>query len=187
LRRDPNRDERVERQGLEAYDEARGDGLGVGVCAELGDAAAVAVVDDAPVEVGDESEIDAGDPAIGEVVRVPGAVTLRAIRGFAEEEFAVGHDGEYRNFYSETRAENAAVDVSGEVAADVGGEIEGTEVSKAVIEAEGAGGVPTGVLKAASFRSPGAVDGEFGLGVKGGGGEAEQEEGEDPESSAAHT
>jgi hypothetical protein len=172
---------------LEAEDEAGGDRLGVDVCAELSNAAAVAVIDDAPVEVGDEGEVNAGDPAVGEVVRVSGTVTLRAVGGFAEEELAVGHGGEDGNFYGEARAEDTAVDVSGEVATDVGGEIEGAEVAEAVVEAEGAGGVPAGVLEAAFFGAAGAVDGEFGLGMEGGGGgETEHEEGEGEENSAAH-
>jgi len=113
------------------------------------------------------------------------AVALGAVGRFAEEEFAVGHDGEDGNFYGEARSEDAAVDVVGEVAADVGGEIEGAEVAEAAVEAEGAGGVPAGVLKAAFFGAAGAVDGEFGLGVEGGC-EAEQEKGEGPEDSAVH-
>ena len=159
---------------LEANDEAGGDGLGMDVCSELGDAAAVAVVNDAPVEVGDEGEVDAGDDAVGEVVRVSVAVALCAVGGLSEEELAVGHGGEDGNFYGEARAEDAAVDVSGEVTADVGGEVEGAEVAEAVVEAEGAGGVPAGVLEAAFFGPAGAVDGEFGLGVEGGGGETDE-------------
>jgi hypothetical protein len=168
---------------LEADDKAGGDGLGVDVGAELSDAAAVAIVDDAPVEVGDEGEVGAGDDAVGEVVRVSVAVAPGAVGGFAEEEFSVGHDGEDGNFYSEARAEDAAVDVAGEVAADIDGEVERGEVAEAVVEAEGAGGVPAGVLEAAFFGAAGAIDGELGLGVEGGGGEAEQENGED---SAVH-
>ena len=97
----------------------------------------------------------------------------------AEEEFAVRHDGEDGNFYGEARAKDAAVDVAGEVAADVDGEVDdGGEVAEAVVEAEGAGGVPGVVGKAALFRAAGAVDGELGLGAEWVGGEAEQEDGE---------
>ena len=42
------------------------------------------------------------------------------------------------------------------------------------------------MLEAAFFGAAGAVDGEFGLGVKRGGVKTEQEQGKDPKDSAAH-
>lgn len=156
------------------------------VGAELGDAAAVAVVDDAPVEVRDEGEVGACDVTVGEVIRVAVTVALGAVGGLTEEELPVRHDGEDGDFYGETRTENAAGDVAGEVTADVGGEIERAEVAEAVVETEGAGGIPTRALEATFFGASGAVDGEFGLSVKKSGDETEQEEGEDEENSAAH-
>lgn len=144
---------------------------------ELGDTAAVAVVDNSPVEVWDKGEVDADDGAVGEVVRVAVAVALGAVGGFSEEEFAVGPSGDDGNFYSEAWAQDAAVYVAGEVAAYVSGEIEGAEVAEAVVETEDAGGVPAGMLKATFFGAAGAIDGEFGLCVEVRGNEAEQEDG----------
>ena len=59
----------------------------------LGNAAAVAEVDDAPVEVGDQREVDADDAAVGEAAGIADAVTQRAVGRPSEEEFAVGPDG----------------------------------------------------------------------------------------------
>ena len=144
---------------LEAYDEAGGDGFGVDICVELSDATAVTEVYDAPVEVGDEREVDADDAAVGEVAGIADAVTKGAVGGPSEEEFAVGPDGEDGNFYGEARAQDAAVDVFGEVAADVGGEIDGAVVAETEVEAECASGVPAGELKVALLYSSGSVDG----------------------------
>lgn len=57
---------------------------------------------------------------------------------------------------------------------------------KAVVKAEGAGGVPAGVLEGTFFGAPGAVDRKFGLRVQCGGEEAKQQEREDEESTAIH-
>ena len=76
-------------------------------------------------------EVDADDAAVGEVAGVADAVATAAVGGSSEEEFAVGSDGEDGNFYGEARAQDAAVDVAGEIAANVSGEIERAEVAKA--------------------------------------------------------
>src|SRR6266478_6977839 len=101
----------------ETHDEASGNGLGMDAFVELGDAAAVTEVDDAPVEVGEERDVDANDAAVGKVAGISDAVTQGAVGGPSEEEFAVGHDGYDGNLYGEARAQNAAIDVAGKVAA----------------------------------------------------------------------
>ena len=145
----------------------------------------IAEVGDTPVDVGEDGGVETDDVTVGEVVR-DWEVGGGAVGGDAEDEFAVGFDWNDREFYRDAWAEEAALDVAREIAASVDGEVNGSEVVEAVVEAKGSGRVPIIVGQTAFFATAGAVDGEFGLGVEGGGGEAEQEDGEDPESSAAH-
>ncbi len=145
----------------------------------------IAEVGDTPVDVGEDGGVETDDVTVGEVVR-DWEVGGGAVGGDAEDEFAVGFDGNDGEFYGDAWAEEAALDVAREIAASVDGEVNGSEVVEAVVEAEGSGNVPIIVGQTAFFAAGGAVDREPGLGVEGGGGETEQEEGEDPESWAAH-
>ena len=87
---------------------------------------------------------------------------------------------------SETRAEDGAVDVGGEVAAGVDREGERAEVGDAVLEAEGSGTGPAFVGEAALFAADGAVDAKLCLSVQVCGEEDKEEQGEGTQSFLDH-
>src|ERR1700733_10290950 len=135
--------------------------------AALGDAsAAVAVVRDTPVKMGKEGGVDAADPAIVKVGGVLAGVVLSAVGGDAAEELDVGFEGKGGEVQGDARTEEGTVDVAGEIAADVGGDSDGTQIGKAVVGAKGTGGGPAGVVDLALFGADGSVDRESGLGMK---------------------
>jgi hypothetical protein len=59
----------------------------------------------------------------------------------------------------DTRADQSAVDVVGEIAASVDRDCDGAEVGEGVIEAESSSGSPTCVVDLTLFTTYGAVDG----------------------------
>jgi len=149
--------------GLEADDEAAGECLRVSAVGGVVDA--VAEVGDTPVDVGEDCGVETEDVAIGEVVR-DREVGGSAVGGDAEDEFAVGFDGNDRDFYCDARADKAALDVGREIAASIDGDIEDRGVKDAVVEAEGSGSVLIIVGQTALFATAGAVDREPGLSVE---------------------
>jgi hypothetical protein len=167
---------------LEAEDEAARECLRVSAVGGVVDA--VAEVGDTPVDVGKDGGVQTDDVAVGEVVRDFEAGG-GAVGGDAEDEFAVGFDGDDRNLYGDAWAEEAALDVAREIAASVDREINGSEVVEAVVEAEGSGSVPIIVGQTAFFATAGAVDRESGLSVEVDGKERKKE-GEGPKDLAAH-
>jgi hypothetical protein len=167
--------------GLEADDEAARECLRVSAIGGVVDG--VAEVGDTPVDVGKDCGVETDDEAIGEVVR--DWEVRRAVGGDAEDEFTVGFQGDDRELCRDARAKETALDVAGEIAAGIDGDIEDRGVKDAVVEAEGSGSVPIIVGQTAFFATAGAIDRESGLSVESGGGEAEQKW-EYPESSAAH-
>jgi hypothetical protein len=172
---------------LEAEDESCGEGLRMAGDAALRDSsAAVAVVGDAPVEVRKDRCVDSTDPAVVEVGGIFVSIVLGAVGGDSGEELDVGLEGEDGEMEGDAWAEEAAVDVAGKVAAGVDRDGDGAKVGKSVVEAEGSGSRPAGVVDLAFFCADGAVDCEFGLGVEGCGEEREQKDGEDEDVFAAH-
>jgi hypothetical protein len=149
-------------------------------------AAAVAVVCDAPVEVREDGGVDPADPAVVGVNGVFCAVVLLAVGGEAAEDFYVGLEREEWELEGDARAEEAAVNVVGEVAAGVDCDVDRAEFGDAVVEAEGSGEGPAFVVDFGLFAAHGSVDSEFGLGVEGGGAEGDAEEGEGPPYSSVH-
>jgi hypothetical protein len=170
-------------EGLEADDQAARECLRVGAVGGVVDG--VTEVGDTPVDVWEDCGVETDDVAVSEVV---GDWKARgdAVGGDSEDEFAVGFQGNNREFYCDARAEEAALDVAGEIAAGIDGDIEDRGVKEAIVEAEGSGSVPIIVGQAALFAAAGAVDCEPGLGVEVDGDESNEKEGEDPEDSAAH-
>ena len=167
---------------LEADDEAARECLRVSAIGGVVDG--VAEVGDTPVDVGKDCGVETDDVSIGEVVR-DWEARGDAVGGDAEDEFTVGFQGDDREFYRDAWAKETALDVAGEIAAGIDGDIEDRGVKDAVVEAEGSGSVPIIVGQTAFFATAGAIDRESGLSVESGGGEAEQKW-EYPESSAAH-
>ena len=147
---------------------------------------AVAEVCDTPVDMGKDRGVETEDVSIGEVVGVFEAGGGSAVSRDAEDKFTVRLQRNDREFYCGSRADEATVDVAGEIAASIDGEVDGADVKQAVIEAEGPGHGPILVGESAFFAADGTVDGELGLSVAVDGVEAEQEEGEAPENSAVH-
>ncbi len=148
--------------------------------------AAVAVVSDTPVEVRKDGGVDSADPVIVCVGGVLGAVILLVVGGEAAEDFDVRLERDERKLEGDARAEEATVDVVGEIAASVDCEIDRAELGDAEVEAEGSGCGPAFVVDFGFFTAYGAVDRESGLGVEGGTAEADEEEGEGPEYSSVH-
>ncbi len=121
--------------------------------------AAVAVVSDAPVEVRENGGVDSADPAIVGVSGVFGAVVLLAVGGETSEDFDVGLERYERELEGDARAEEAAVDVVGEVTAGVDRDVDRAEFGDAVVEAEGSGYGPAFVVDFGFFAAYGSVDG----------------------------
>jgi hypothetical protein len=168
---------------LEAKDEAARECFGMSAVGGVVDA--VAEIGDTPIDVGKDRGVETDDVPIGEIVgdlEAGGG----AVGGDAEDEFAVGFDGNDRELYRDAWAEKSALDVAREIAASVDGEVDGSEVVEAVVEAEGSGGVPIIVGQTTFFATTGAVDCEPGLGLKVDGEESGEKDGEGPENSAAH-
>jgi hypothetical protein len=168
---------------LEADDEAARECLGVSAVGGVVDC--VAEVGDTPIDVGKDCGVETDYVSIGEVVR-DWEVRGGAVGGDAEDEFAVGFEGNDREFYRDAWAEEAALDVARKIAASVDREVDGSEVVEAVVEAEGPGSVPIIVGQTTFFATAGAVNCEPGLGLKVDGEESGEKNGEDPENSTAH-
>ena len=166
---------------LETDDETAGDGFGVAAIGGVVDA--VAEVDYAPVDVGEDGGVEAEDVTVGEVIGVLGRLR---VAGDAEEDFAVGLDGKDREFDGEARASEAAVNLAGDVASAVCGDVDGAEFEDLDVEAKGPGEFPGIVGKAALFRACCAVDGEPGLGSEVGGDDGEKDEGKELKKSLRH-
>lgn len=126
----------------------------------------VTEVDDSPIDVWKDGGVKADDVTIGEAIGRLQSGGRAVVDGVAEDEFAIGLDGEDGNLDGDARAQEAVVDVSGEIAAAVDGDIERADVIEAEIEAEGSAELPVLIGKTAFFSSGGAVDGEPGLSVE---------------------
>ena len=143
-------------------------------------AAAVAVVGDAPVEVGENGGVDTADPTVVAAGGVLGSAAHGAVGGEAAENFEVGFEREGWKRECDARAEEAAVDVPGEIASGVGCDSDWSETGETVVEAEGSGGGPAFAVDLGLLCADGSVDADFGLGVEvGGGDESDQDQGEE--------
>jgi len=158
---------------LEAKDEAAGECLRVSAVGGVVDA--VAEVRDTPIDVGKDGGVETDHVSVGEVVGIFEAGCGSAVGGDAEDEFAVGFDGDGREFYCGSRADKAALDVAGEITARVHREVDGAGMEDAVVEADGTGEGPVLIWESTFFATASAVDREPSLGVKGDGVEAKQE------------
>jgi len=147
----------------------------------LGDAAAaVAIVGDAPIEAGENGGVDAADPTVVAAGGALGSAAHGAVGGEAAEDFEVGFEREGWERKRDARAEETAVDITGEIAAGVGCDGDWSEVGETVVEAEGSGGGPAFAIDLGLLGADSSVDAKFGLGVEvGGGDEGDQGHGED--------
>lgn len=150
-------------------------------------AAAVAVVGDAPVEARENGGVDAADPTVVTAGSVLAPAVYGAVGGEAAEDFEVGFEGEGWECECNARAEEAAVDVTGEIATGVGCDGDWSEMSEAVVEAEGSCGGPAFAIDLGLLGADGSVDTKFGLRVEiGGGDDADENQGEELKVSFRH-
>lgn len=154
---------------LEADDESGGEALRMASDALLGDAGgAVAVVGNAPVEVREDSCVDAAYPAVVRAGGVFGSVVCAAVGGESAENLYIGFEGEERKLKGYTWAEEAAVDVVGEVSAGIDRDPDRPGLEESVVEAKGSGGGPAFVCDFGLLAAHRSVDREFGLRVEDG-------------------